>query len=996
MHYDRMTLDAQAAFAEAHALASSLGHSVIDLDHLLMALLLAEEGPLRQSLLETAEDATSLETALTTLTEAVEARLQAQNVPLEDLIGARGEARYISQALVLTSDLAVDIAEKASRQTDNRIDVSSGLVTPHHLVQAAHRCADIELRELLSPLLTRGGGPRIAPPSPPEPPILRKRREGEPGTEDWRALKSPAPPPKAQTPATRELSPREPVAQVPTAREPSLPVPPEPPSAQSVDLSPLATPPPFLEISREITLDEDLPSTSHRSSGERDTHQANNPDDTGEDAPPPQVPNADSALARFTQDLTERARAGKLDPIVGRDQEIRRIIQVLCRRSKNNPVLIGEPGVGKTAIAEGLALRIVNGDVPEGLRNQRLLSLDLGALLAGARFRGDFEERLKQLLEEVIHAQDGVILFIDELHTLMGAGGGEGAIDAANLLKPALARGELRCIGATTLDEYRRHVEKDAALERRFQPVQVAEPSVEDALSILRGLRERYELHHGVRIQDRALVAAVQLSHRYLLDRFLPDKAIDLMDEAAARIRVELDSAPAILDTAERRLIQLEIERQALSREDDRHSRERLLALAEELSNAREEVELLRTHWGEEKALISRLRELQEELGRNRANAERALREQRLEQYVALEDERGELLAQMSEVRELLETLQGRQRLLREEVSAEDIAEVVARWTGLPVARMLEAEVDRVLKLEERLRTRVLGQEEALKRVASAIRRSRAGLNDANRPLGSFLFLGPTGVGKTEMARALADILYTDPKALLRLDMSEFMERHSIARLLGSPPGYVGYEEGSILSKAIRQRPWSVVLFDEAEKAHPDFFHLLLQLLDDGFLTDSQGRRVDFRNTLVVLTSNLGAGEAIEGEPTAVTVQKVLQAVRAHFRPELLNRLDELLVFKPLGTPELTAILELHLQRLRNKLQERRIQLEVSPAARARLLQEGHEPAYGARPMARAIQRMLKDPLSMLLLQELLPEGSVVMVDVGQEEGPLRFMRRSG
>ncbi|MFM7204497.1 MAG: ATP-dependent Clp protease ATP-binding subunit [Myxococcota bacterium] len=1007
MQYERMTPEAQLAFADAHALASSLGHSTIELEHVMLALLGAQPSPLREG----AEGDAPFLASLEQLQDKLSERLQEKEPPIDDLIRVQEPARYVAQALLLASEQALQEVERNGED----------LVGPWHLVRAISRCAELSLRQLLSPLLRWQPSPVLPTPRPTKTPAVTEPRAGLDRAGDASPILRSArelPPLRASTPPTpsadetaalllentpEEPPPLEPVLREPVMREPA-PQSPAPRDLAPRDLAPRDPPSrmPARDLPPAVT--PTTPPEPPAPPEPRELLEPLEPEyDTAESAPPPSP--EDSALARFTTDLTERARSGGLDPIVGRDQEIRRVIQVLSRRSKNNPVLIGEPGVGKTAIVEGLAQRMVHRDVPEGLRHQRLLSLDLGALLAGARYRGDFEERLKQLLAE-IKEDAGVMLFIDELHTLMGAGGGEGAIDAANLLKPALARGELRCIGATTLEEYRRYVEKDAALERRFQPVTVAEPSVEDTLSILRGLKERYELHHGVRIQDRALVAAAQLSQRYLPDRFLPDKAIDLMDEAAARIRVELDSSPAALDLAERKLIQLEIERQALTREEDRHSLARLRELVEELANAREEVELLRAHWEEERAQISRLRELQEELGRNRLEADRALREQKLELYVSLEDERAELASHMTEVRELLETLQGRQRLLREEVSAEDIAEVVARWTGLPVTRMLEAEVDKLLRLEERLQARIVGQDEVLKRVAAAIRRSRAGLNEPDRPLGSFLFLGPTGVGKTETARVLAELLYQDPRALLRLDMSEFMEKQSVARLLGSPPGYVGYEEGSILSKALRRRPWSVVLFDEVEKAHPDVFNLLLQVLEGGSLTDSQGRMVDFRNTLVILTSNLGSGEGATHEtphprphetlhetPEQVKA-RALKAAKGFFRLELLNRLEELLVFKPLEARDAGTILELQLARLRTRLDARHLKLELTDAAKARLLEAGFDAQWGARPLGRVVQRVLKDPLATLLLQDPQLEGVSWVADVDPEGEGLRLWRR--
>jgi ATP-dependent Clp protease ATP-binding subunit ClpB len=712
-------------------------------------------------------------------------------------------------------------------------------------------------------------------------------------------------------------------------------------------------------------------------------------------------PEAESqyrALEKYAKDLTDLAKKGKLDPVIGRDEEIRRVVQILSRRTKNNPVLVGDPGVGKTAIVEGLARRIVDGDVPEGLKGKRLLALDLGAMVAGAKFRGEFEERLKGVLKEVIGSEGQIILFIDEMHTIIGAGAAEGAMDAGNMLKPALARGELHAIGATTVNEYRKHVEKDPALERRFQPVFVGEPSVADTVSILRGLKDRYELHHKVRIQDAALVDAARLSSRYITDRFLPDKAIDLIDEAASRLRIEIDSMPTEVDEVRRRVGQLEIERQGLRKEQDEASRARLEAVEKELAARNEEFARLKSRWDAEKAVIQDLSQARGELDELKVEQAKAEREADFQKAAEIKFGRlPEVTRKVKEAQERLAEMQSGGAMLKEEVTPEEIAEVVSKWTGIPVSRLLEGEVEKLLGMEQRLAQRVVGQEEPIKAVSAAVRRARSGLQDPNRPIGSFIFLGPTGVGKTETARALAQFLFDDEHAMVRLDMSEYMEKHTVSRLIGAPPGYVGYEEGGQLTEAVRRRPYSVILFDEIEKAHHDVFNVLLQILDDGRLTDGQGRTVDFRNSVIIMTSNIGSAEIqrLAGRPGADMQpirEAALEHLRAEFRPEFLNRVDEIVVFRPLGREDVGRIVEIQLANLRKLIEERHITLELSEAAREAIADAGYDPVYGARPLKRAIQRMIQDPLATALLKGEFKAGDHVVVDEGKD-GNITFVK---
>lgn len=701
------------------------------------------------------------------------------------------------------------------------------------------------------------------------------------------------------------------------------------------------------------------------------------------------------ALTRYARDLTDLAKKGKLDPVIGRDEEIRRIIQVLSRRTKNNPVLIGEPGVGKTAIAEGLAQRVVAGDVPEGLKNKRVVSLDMGALIAGAKYRGEFEDRLKAVIKEIEQSEGQIILFIDEIHTLVGAGAAEGAIDASNMLKPALARGELRCVGATTIDEYRKHIEKDPALERRFQPITIGEPNVEDTISILRGLKERYEVHHGVRIKDSAIIAAAVLSNRYITDRFLPDKAIDLIDESASKLRIEIDSMPSELDEIERRMRQLEIERQAVKKEHDPSSMERLSKIEKELSDLRESGAALRAQWQSEKAAISRIRALKEQIESVRLQSEQAERAGDLNKAAELRYGRlPELQKQLEAENKSLMESQESMKLLKEEVDEEDIAEIVSKWTGIPVARMLEGEIQKLLRIEENLKRRVVGQEEAIYAVANAVRRARAGIQDPNRPLGSFIFMGPTGVGKTELAKALAEFLFDDEQSMIRIDMSEFMEKHSVAKMIGAPPGYVGYEEGGHLTEAVRRKPYSVLLLDEIEKAHPDVFNILLQLLDDGRLTDSHGRTVDFKNTVVIMTSNIGSQfiQELGGRNEQEMRRMVTEAMRDYFRPEFLNRVDDVIIFHSLDRSHLKMIVDIQLGRLLKLLEEKHITLSLTDAAKEFLALEGYDPVFGARPLKRVIQRELQNPLATKILDGSVKEGETVVVNV--KDGVLEFRKQ--
>ena len=702
------------------------------------------------------------------------------------------------------------------------------------------------------------------------------------------------------------------------------------------------------------------------------------------------------ALERYSRDLTELARRGKLDPVIGRDEEIRKVMQILSRRTKNNPMLIGEPGVGKTAIAEGLSQRIVRGDVPEGLKSKRIIVLDISAMVAGAKYRGEFEDRLKAVLKEIQESAGEIIIFIDEIHTLVGAGAAEGAIDASNMLKPALARGELHCIGATTLKEYKKYIEKDAALERRFQPVIIREPSVEDTISILRGLKERYEVHHGVKIKDTALIAAAILSARYISDRFLPDKAIDLVDEAAAALRLEIDSMPAEIDEVERKIIQLEIEKQALKKEKDKASQERLNKLEEELSSLKEKRDSMKLHWKNEKEVIKKIHEIKSKIEETRTEAEKAEREGNLNRVAELKyGVIPQFQKDLDRENEKLASLQKENKMLKEEVDEEDIAEIVSKWTGIPVGRLMEGEADKLVRMENELKRRIVGQDEAVKLVSNAIRRSRVGIADPNKPVGSFIFMGPTGVGKTELARSLADFLFNDQNALVRIDMSEYMERHSVARLIGAPPGYVGYEEGGQLTEIVRRKPYSVVLFDEIEKAHPDVFNILLQILDDGRLTDGQGRVVNFKNTILIMTSNIGSQWIYEmnEQNRESIIQKVMDSLRQNFKPEFLNRIDEVIIFNSLDKEKIVKIVDIQLDILKKRLQDKRVSLEVTTRAKEFLAEKGYDPHYGARPLKRTIQRYIQDPIALKILEGVFKEGDKIETDLDEKNEKLTFKK---
>jgi len=702
------------------------------------------------------------------------------------------------------------------------------------------------------------------------------------------------------------------------------------------------------------------------------------------------------ALERYSRDLTELARRGKLDPVIGRDEEIRKVMQILSRRTKNNPMLIGEPGVGKTAIAEGLSQRIVRGDVPEGLKSKRIIVLDISAMVAGAKYRGEFEDRLKAVLKEIQESAGEIIIFIDEIHTLVGAGAAEGAIDASNMLKPALARGELHCIGATTLKEYKKYIEKDAALERRFQPVIIREPSVEDTISILRGLKERYEVHHGVKIKDTALIAAAILSARYISDRFLPDKAIDLVDEAAAALRLEIDSMPAEIDEVERKIIQLEIEKQALKKEKDKASQERLNKLEEELSSLKEKRDSMKLHWKNEKEVIKKIHEIKSKIEQTRTEAEKAEREGNLNRVAELKyGVIPQFQKDLDRENEKLVSLQKENKMLKEEVDEEDIAEIVSKWTGIPVGRLMEGEADKLVRMENELKRRIVGQDEAVKLVSNAIRRSRVGIADPNKPVGSFIFMGPTGVGKTELARSLADFLFNDQNALVRIDMSEYMERHSVARLIGAPPGYVGYEEGGQLTEIVRRKPYSVVLFDEIEKAHPDVFNILLQILDDGRLTDGQGRVVNFKNTILIMTSNIGSQWIYEmnEQNRESIIQKVMDSLRQNFKPEFLNRIDEVIIFNSLDKEKIVKIVDIQLDILKKRLQDKRVSLEVTTRAKEFLAEKGYDPHYGARPLKRTIQRYIQDPIALKILEGVFKEGDKIETDLDEKNEKLTFKK---